>query len=423
MINICLYEDNLCHSLEPITTGRPFYDLLMGTKSVVDRTKDYFPKADITLHCRDYLEANVRLEHTHSAVNKIQSGMPCLFINGRVIMDEKLYEKITEQDDGHDLLFTHMGHVVALYLHGNNISEMRDMLAAIPSNDALIQAFRPKCITKELESILLINKPWEIITRNHEVIELDFQRTNKGGIIQGNIHSLSALYNENNITIEKDVEIEDFVLLDARRGPIYIEEGAIIEAHSHIKGPAFIGKNTQVLGANIKSSSIGKSCKVGGEISGSVFYRYSNKAHEGFIGHSYVGEWVNIGAMSTTSNLKINYKPVRMTIEREAVNTEELFLGSIIADHVKLGIGTLLNTGTMIHYGASLFGSTPHEKRIFAFTWGESGKYESHQLNKFLETVEHVMERRGIKLQDKVKEMVALIYNKRTSPTLQSISH
>jgi len=411
MINICIYEDDAYQSLLPLTFLRPAYDLLIGISPILAKIEHFFSYGNITLHARDYLTPLLKKNHPKLAVNRINSGSPCLFINGRVLMNDALFNILTEREDGHDLLFTQMGHVVALYLHGEHIATMREMLKKIPSNPEIIQYFRPKCVTRELEDIIIISDLWQLPAINKSIIKRDFQQANQPGILKGDLKPCVAIYNENNVFIDKNASIEDFVVLDATKGPIYIEENVSISAHSRLEGPLFIGKNSSILGAKIRASSIGPACKIGGEVTNCVFLRYSNKAHDGFMGHSYVGEWVNLGANTVNSNLKNNYQPIRMDFGKKQVDTKQMFMGAIIGDHVKTGIGTQFNSGTIIGYGTSLFGVGLHPKYIPPFCWGSPTQTSKHLLEKFFKTAETMMARRHVALEVDHKELIKLLYD------------
>src|SRR6266550_2308513 len=141
-------------------------------------------------------------------------------------------------------------------------------------------------------------------------------------------------------------------------GPILIRRGAIIAPFTHLVGPISVGRDSQVLGDRVANSSIGDSCKVRGELSNTIFIGHSNKAHAGFVGHSYLGRWVNLGALTTTSNLKNTYGPVQLWTPSGVRSTGQQFLGTIFGDHAKTGIGTMLTTGTVIGAGANVFGGT-----------------------------------------------------------------
>ena len=191
---------------------------------------------------------------------------------------------------------------------------------------------------------------------------------------------------------------------------LFIENNVTVEAGSRLEGPIFIGAHSQIKGARISHSSIGQYCKIGGEVSNSIINSFTNKGHYGFVGHSYIGSWVNLGAGTTTSNMKNTYGTISIAFNGKVIDSEKQFLGSIISDHCKCGIGTHLNCGSTIGFGSNLFGTEIHDKTIPDFSWGESGKYETLQIDKFTEIIERVKKRRDKSLLKVEKELYEYLY-------------
>jgi len=188
-------------------------------------------------------------------------------------------------------------------------------------------------------------------------------------------HDSTILVNEKFIKINNGSNLKAGAIIDAEEGPVVIGRNVIIDSGAIIKGPVFIDDDSYIAsGTKIKSAtSIGKNCKVGGEISNCIISNYSNKAHDGFLGHSFIGEWVNIGAGTNNSNLKNNYSSIKFHCgdSRGIIDTKEQFLGAFIGDYVKLGISTMLNTGTHIGIGSNVFGGGFQDKYISPFSWGK----------------------------------------------------
>jgi bifunctional N-acetylglucosamine-1-phosphate-uridyltransferase/glucosamine-1-phosphate-acetyltransferase GlmU-like protein len=226
-----------------------------------------------------------------------------------------------------------------------------------------------------------INHLWELIINLKDDLEEDLRVMGAG--VKGEVHPSVVFYNQENILLEAGAEVEAGAVLDARSGPIYIGKGTIIRALTSLRGPL----------------SIGPGCRIGGEVVASIIHGNSNKGHYGFLGHSYVGEWVNLGAGTTNSNLKNNYSSVKV----KGIDTGQQFMGCLIGDFVKTGIGTLINTGTVIGFGANVMGGKVTPKNIPNFQWNENERY---RLDDFFRTVELMMGRRGVKL---TKEQIDLI--------------
>jgi UDP-N-acetylglucosamine diphosphorylase/glucosamine-1-phosphate N-acetyltransferase len=221
----------------------------------------------------------------------------------------------------------------------------------------------------------------------------------------------------NAVYCESGAHIESFVVLDASAGPILICRGATISSFTRIVGPCYIGENATVVGDTIRTCSIGETCKVRGEMSNSIMLGYSNKGHTGFVGHSYIGRWVNIAAATTTSNLKNTYGNVQMWTPEGMRDTGSQFLGTLFGDHVKTGIGTMLTTGAVIGAGANIFGGHVGSKVIPPFAWGDGEPYGTFDLDKFIEVAERMMARRHVALSEAGKKQLTDAYYKSRGTT------
>lgn len=205
---------------------------------------------------------------------------------------------------------------------------------------------------------------------------------------------------EHPVFVERDAVVEPMVMFDVTGGPVLIRRGATVQAFTRIVGPCVIGKNSVVGGDRIAASSIGESCRVHGELSTSILLGHSNKGHDGFVGHSYLGRWVNLGAGTITSNLKNTYGSVALWTPAGLRDTGMQFLGAMIGDHAKTGIGVRLTTGTVIGAGANIFGGAVMPKVVPPFAWGDAPPYATYELPKFLEAAERMMQRRGVVMTD-----------------------
>jgi UDP-N-acetylglucosamine diphosphorylase/glucosamine-1-phosphate N-acetyltransferase len=207
--------------------------------------------------------------------------------------------------------------------------------------------------------------------------------------------------------------LEPHVVLDASDGPIMIAHGAKVHAFTRLAGPCYVGRDSIILGGDVGASSIGPVCKVRGEVSTIVVLGYSNKSHDGFVGHSYLGRWVNVGAGTITSNLKNTYGKVEFWTPRGERQTGLQFLGTFFGDHAKTGIGTPLTTGTVLGAGACVFGSEMQPKVVPPFAWGSGVPYDTFQLDKFLSVTERVMARRHIALTERSRQQLVASYEAR----------
>ena len=218
--------------------------------------------------------------------------------------------------------------------------------------------------------------------------------------MRGKIYPGAHLVNKKHILIGRGSVIKSGAVLDAENGPIIIGENVTVMPNAVIEGPAFIGDHSIIkVGAKIyHGTSIGERCKVGGEVEASVIQSYSNKQHDGFLGHSYLGSWVNIGADTNTSDLKNTYGTVKVFLNGELVDTKLQFVGLIMGDHSKTGINVMFDTGTIVGVSCNIYGAGLPPKFIPSFSWGGEGSFSTYNLEKSLETALRVMARRDVQM-------------------------
>ncbi len=212
---------------------------------------------------------------------------------------------------------------------------------------------------------------------------------------------------------ERGAYFEPYVVIDTTDGPVLVRRGARVAAFTRLVGPCMIGEDVQVGGGKIKNCSIGEHSRVAGELSGVILIGHANKVHDGFVGDSVLGRWVNIGAGTITSNLKNSYGEVSLWTPDGVKRTGLTFIGSYIGDHAKLGIGTRLTTGSVVGAGANVFGSEMPPKFVPPFAWGDVPPFKEFDAEKFLEVAERVMARRGVKLSDGGRRALQAAWAKR----------
>ena len=285
------------------------------------------------------------------------------------------------------------------FLHDNSAFK-----EAFFERNPFIKPYKNEKIDKTFFSIPL---PWEMLENTKEKIDEDFYlvKNQKKSTLCKN-SSLKIVGNKEDIFIDSQAHIYPYVVFDTANGKIIVEDNVQIFPFTYIKGPIFIGKNTCINGGFINSSIIGKNCGIGGEVSNSIIQDFTNKNHEGFLGHSFVSSWVNIGAIATTSNLKNNYGIVKLEERKEKLSTNSIKFGSIIGNFVKIGIGTMLNTGTVIDIGSNIF-SNQIKKYISPFSWGLEKKYE---FDKFIQDTKRIMKRRNIFLKKSEENLLKELY-------------
>lgn len=191
--------------------------------------------------------------------------------------------------------------------------------------------------------------------------------------------------------IHADAQISEHAVINTEAGPVVIDAHVRIGAFCLLKGPLYLGERTQLDNCHISNTIVGTDCRLGGEIADSIIGNYTNKHHEGFLGHSIVGDWVNLGALTTTSDLKNNYGEVRLVFGTQKYAAGTIKFGSIIGDYAKTAIGTMLGTGSIVDLGANLFGLSHRSGYFRPFLWGETKIYDR---NKFIEDAARMMQRR-----------------------------
>lgn len=234
-----------------------------------------------------------------------------------------------------------------------------------------------------------IKYPWDLISHLKEDIEQDFKSINPK--ILGEVHKTAVLINRKNIHIGKGAEIGACAVLDASHGPIFIGEKTVVHPQASLRGPLYIGNN----------------CRVAGEIIHSILMDYVNKGHYGFLGHSYICSWVNLGAGTTNSNLKNNYSSVKVLVNGQMVDSLQTFLGCFIGDHTKTAIGTMIYTGCIIGVCANLFGEPYYKKLVPSFSWGAKGIYKVEDA---IATAKLAMARRAVKFSQKDEELFKKVF-------------
>ena len=261
--------------------------------------------------------------------------------------------------------------------------------------------------------VTVIENVWEIFQKNGEQIREDFAVITAGRHSAGLDCPHTVLYGKENIFAEEGVTVMASVI-NAQNGPVYLGKNSTLEEGVLVRGPLALGEGATVnMGAKLRGdNTIGPWCKVGGEVSNSVLFAYSNKGHDGFIGNTVIGEWCNLGADTNTSNLKNNYASVKVWNYKKGgfVDTGQQFCGLIMGDHSKTGINTMLNTGTVVGVSANIFGPGFPRNFVPSYAWGGSQGFSTFQLRKAYEVAGKVMPRRHRELDDVEKGILEAVF-------------
>jgi len=403
-MNVCLFEDQGYEALYPLTYLRPTFELRCGLTTLEDKFLSELGMEDIYYAVRDSLVPIMTEKKGKDRINNWEElrGKEILLLNGGWLIQQGDLPSIEGANEagckGDRVLWVRLSADKTADLNPQRVQE-------------LIPACLKRCETqKDFPKADLILEPWDLITNNPKAIEADFRlikatQGESGALSEG----VAVLGDPSQVWVAASAELQPFTLLDTRGGPVIIDEKSVVTSFTRIEGPSCLGRGSQTLGAKVREgTSIGPFCRIGGEVEESIFHAYSNKYHDGFIGHSYVCEWVNLGALCTNSDLKNDYTSVSVYTPDGPKDTGSAKIGSFIGDHTKTSIGTLLNTGSWVGIMCNLVatgGVLP--KFIPSFAWYIGGKItKGFGFEAMLDTCRTSMSRRGVDMTD---SMVALL--------------
>ena len=383
MRKIAFWDDPERHQrLWPLTYTKPSCELRVGILSIREKWEHYL-KADLVGYFTlDYLTGQYTKPRDTSGI---------WVINGSVMPNEQLVTSIKGLKKGTGIIYE--GVMIALYTDEGFAGSNHDW-------------------TQWNDSIDQINYGWDIFIQNGKQIKKDFKLVTQDQISQPIKDPHTRTYGSD-IYIESGVTIRA-AILNAERGPIYIGKNCRIGEGTIIRGPFAMNEHSEItMGAAIREQvTIGPHSKVGGEISQTVIQGFTNKAHDGFLGNSVIGEWCNLGAGTNNSNLKLNYSTIKMWdfYSKKFIDTGLQFCGMIMGDYTKCSIASQFNTGTTVGVGANILGSGVQKNLIPSFSWGVKQGFITHRIDKMLETTDLVMRRRSKHLEDHQKEVLKNVF-------------
>lgn len=414
--SILLFEQKNTDNLYPFNILHCSWEVRCGAFRLFEKIKIHFPNARIIFHSgrKEILDSFLARFEVNSQEIKKEN---IFVLNSFVLPDKELWEKFekTYEDfiksgtEENILTFTSSNRILGMYIPASHfINPTEYDKEFLPRMLGVLPGAAPRA---EIDGVKFIDYLWDAIEYNAEAIEKDFEYFSK---CENHIKDYDGVYfiNKEKIFLGKDVRIAPGVVLDAAEGSIIIDNDVKIMANSVIIGPCYIGKNSIVkVGAKIyEKNSIGEWCKVGGEIENSIIQSYSNKQHEGFLGHSYISEWVNLGADTNTSDLKNTYGNISVYLKDRDINTERMFLGILCGDHTKSAINTAFTTGSVIGICANIVGEGYMPKVIQSFAWGgkEPESYTSPE--KVIEIAQRAMARRNKVLTPEEEKLIVSEY-------------
>ncbi len=328
-------------NFHPLALSRPIFELRCGMSSLADKLIAKLGAKDVACFVPPYM-ADVYRARSDWPVNDPAAlqGDDLLLLDGRVKADVL---SIATNGPSHAFLDAD-GEVLALRVSRSDLGKLRT-----GSLDELLDSAK-NVLPRADSTPAAWNYTWDLVLANPAQLTADFAAVGRSGL-EGTIEEPCAIRGgRKDVYIAPGAMVHPMAVIDAEHGPVYLDEGAVVHPFTRIEGPCYVGKNSILFGCKCREgNSIGPMCRVGGEVEESIIHGYSNKYHDGFLGHAYVGEWVNLGAMTTNSDLKNDYSPVSVILDgRRPVGTGSTKVGSLIGDHTKTSIGVLLNTGAYV---------------------------------------------------------------------------
>lgn len=407
-MRIGIFEDEFCHYFHPLTQLRPLFDLRCGIHLLREKTSMRYPGIPVDYFVRDILKPLMYQTYASARINELASSS-YLFINARLLADSTFYAFINSAVEGQYFLIE--GELAAAKLNASQLSLLafdEEGLLVFPNDNKIKITNYPKAGSKMAHYL------WDLIYENGNQIINDFQLSPGNGYCGSKLPEGVYLIEEGKIFIGNNSKIYPGVAISAENGPVYIGNEVTIMPNSFIEGPCAIEDKTLIkAGAKIYgNTSIGPYCKIGGEVEGSIIHSLSNKQHDGFLGHAYLGQWVNLGANTNNSDLKNNYSSIKAYSNGHFIDTGLLFLGLIMGDHSKSGINTMFNTGTIVGIMCNVFGADFPPKYISDFSWGGKNGIERYKIENAIETARIVMQRRKQTLTPEMEDLIKYWYNK-----------
>lgn len=393
-MQVVIFEDEHTRRLTPLVDLKPVYGLVSGCRSLQERFSLAFDgKARLSWHMREALAPWFLEQHPEHLVNAVSED-DLLLVNGRLVCDDAVVRSILGNEPPSGRALLQDGELLFCRTTSDVFRAAGSGQAGLIDTAALAGVLQ----CGELNGFRLVRNIWDPVALHPELMQEDSSSMDFG-TIDGQVHPAAVLVNPQQIFIGRGAVVMAGAVVDASEGFVHIGEGAVVEPQALLMQNVFIDRGARVKsGARIYSNvHIGSSSKAGGEIEDSIMEAFSNKQHDGFLGHSYISHWCNLGAATNTSDLKNNYGKVSIEVEGRRVPTGQQFLGLLMGEHSKCAIGTMFTTGTLVGTSANIFGAGTPARHVPSFSWGNGANgFEASLTDKVVETARVVMGRRRV---------------------------
>ena len=403
-MSLALFEDLYWQNFEPISLTKATFDIKVGAKTFFEE-HHLSPEVLLT---REYLASVTSERHPNCTVNPTSLGSDTVFVNGLLHPGALYPDRLFNINHTFAITADNNRRLLVARLDSKGIEYLQDCVTTGRRIDVKKLNVEKLTDLEDHQTEGIISQPWDLI----RVLENSLATQVSTMKSEAQLGNGVAVLGSNSVTVEKDASIETGAVLDVRNGGIHIGRGAYIAA-SRIVGPAYIDALTQVKQFTvIESSYIGYNCRIGGEIEHSIISDHTNKAHAGFIGHSYIGEWVNLGAMTTTSDLKMTYGNIKMNSgKNKKIDTGQNKIGSFFADMVKTSIGTLIYSGRRIGVSSHLYGLIAQDVPSFTIYGTSIGARNVElKLESIIETQRKMMKRRNQTMTKAYEQLVEDVF-------------
>jgi UDP-N-acetylglucosamine diphosphorylase / glucose-1-phosphate thymidylyltransferase / UDP-N-acetylgalactosamine diphosphorylase / glucosamine-1-phosphate N-acetyltransferase / galactosamine-1-phosphate N-acetyltransferase len=390
----------------PIALSRPIWELRCGITSLREKLIAKTGATDVAYFCPHHMEASYRQRSGFKVNDPNALKGDDLLIVHATLKPEAL-DQLNRAGPSRGI-YAADGQPLALWITAADGAKLDTSSLASLAESA-------RKLNNATAELPCWKYTWDIVLASPHQITADFKTLGKTGI-EGIVEQPNAIRGStNDVFIGRGAKIHPMVVIDAANGPVYLDEEVEVHPFTRIEGPCFVGRKSWLLGAKCREgNSIGPMCRVGGEVEESIIHAYSNKYHDGFLGHAYVGEWVNLGALTTNSDLKNDYGNVEISLDgRSKIDTGSVKVGALIGDHTKTSIGSLFNSGAYV--GAmSLIMATgkPLQKYIPEFSWLIEGVVtKGFGRGKLYDTAKTAMSRRKMEFNDVERAMWDAIFD------------